>query len=445
MKKIFTMMMIGVMMTAPMMAQETPDIHQTLDSLTRTRYESQMTLSVEDAIQYAIQQNRSLQNASLEVKKAHAQRWQTIAAMLPQASGTAQYTNMCDYKMDFMGRNVSMPPYIQHSVNAQVGLSAQGIIGVLLNNIAIEMQDITLEKTEADLRSNVVQSYVSVLVMSDVISLLDSSLNNLEILEKQTQRSVEVGAAEQTQADQMKVRVNMMRNTVNANKRTLTLADNSLHVLLDLPTNVELTLTSRLHDLLSTETAMALLMEDFKMENNFNYQLLAKNVDLAKMNLQMAGWAYAPTIGGTYMYTAKKYFSDESTFNMQPPHTIAVSVNIPLWSSGKRAAAVTEKKIALQEAQNTFTETTDNLKIQYKQLSYNLVNSLETFLNQKENLDVTHRVIDKVSQKYSLGAASFLELTTASDDLISAQSSYVQASLELVDAMVNLENFMNNK
>jgi outer membrane protein TolC len=37
-----------------------------------------------------------------------------------------------------------------------------------------------------------------------------------------------------------------------------------------------------------------------------------------------------------------------------------------------------------------------------------------------------------------------MELTNASNDLINAQSSYVQAILSLVNAQVGLEKFLNN-
>ena len=49
-----------------------------------------------------------------------------------------------------------------------------------------------------------------------------------------------------------------------------------------------------------------------------------------------------------------------------------------------------------------------------------------------------------VTEKYKYGASSMLELTNSSNDLISAESSYVQAMLSLVKAQVELEKFLNN-
>lgn len=51
-----------------------------------------LELSLQDAQNYAATQNRSLKNASLAVQEAYAQRWQTIAAMLPQVDGSSRNT-----------------------------------------------------------------------------------------------------------------------------------------------------------------------------------------------------------------------------------------------------------------------------------------------------------------------------------------------------------------
>jgi outer membrane protein TolC len=195
--------------------------------------------------------------------------------------------------------------------------------------------------------------------------------------------------------------------------------------------------------MLSAEAILQLLAKDFMVENNLNYQTLAKNVELAKTNVHMAGWAYGPTLAVGYQYSEKSYFGEKEGFNMTPPNALSVSVSMPLWSSGKRAAGVVEKKIALEEARNMFAETTDNLAIQNEQLRYNLQNGYETYMNEKENILVTQRVFESTTKKFNYGVASNMELINASNDLISAQSTYVQAVLALVNAQVELEKFLN--
>lgn len=413
-------------------------------TLSMVEAQESLTLSIEEAQEYAVKQNRSMQNATLEVKKAHAQRWQAIAAILPQADASGQFIDMCNYEMNFMGRQMPMPNYLTANVTASIGLNGQAIVGILLQNIAIQMQDITRQQTETDLRGNVMTAYMSVKVMESVTALLDSTVANMSTLADQTQKMVEVGAAEQTQYDQMLVRVNAMKNNVKQNERNVELAYNTLRVLLGVPAETELVLTSNPNPESMSEKIVRLLAEPFVIENNYNYQLLQKNVELAKKNKAMAGWAYGPTVGASYQYQYRHDLS-EGGFNMTPPNMVAVSVSLPIWSSGKRAAGVHEKKIALMEAQNTFEETTANLGIQHRQLCNNLQNAYAIFLNEKENLEVTNRVMKNVLNKYSWGSASLLELTNAGNDVISAQSTYVQASLTLIQNFVELEKFLHNE
>lgn len=406
-----------------------------------------LQLSLQEAQNHAVESNRSLKNASLAVQEAYAQRWQTIASMLPQVDGSYAYSNYCGYSatlsMGTMEVPVSMPNVGALGVTASLGLNGQGIVGALLNNIAIDMKKISLEQSESELRGNVMSSYVSVLALQSITDLLDSTLLNIQGLEQMTQSAVDAGAAEQTSADQIRVRVNTLKNSINQQKRNIELAFTSLKVLLDVPVETELVLTDKIDGVLSADKVLSLLGENFVVENNLNYRLLSKNVELAKRNVHMAGWAYGPTVAVAYNYANQQYYG-EGGMRMTPPNLVQVSVKMPLWSSGKRAAGVVEKKIAYEEAKNTLSETTDQLAIQYRQLCFNLTNAYETYLNEKENIEVSKRVFNSATEKFKYGASSNLELTNASNDLINAQSSYVQAMLSLVNAQVELDKFLNN-
>ncbi|MBQ3717718.1 MAG: TolC family protein [Paludibacteraceae bacterium] len=449
MRKIILMMTAMLVMSTAVMAEDhvmaaTRSAQRTQDSVP-----SVLSLSLKEAQNYAVKQNRSLKNASLAVQEAYAQRWQTIASLLPSLDGSIGKNVM--YDEDFkekmilfpgMQQPMSMSPWI-YGVTAAVGINGQGVVGALLNNVAIKMKKIALEKSENELRSSVMSAYVSVLALQSITGLLDSSLVNIQDLEQMTQNAVNVGAAEQTSADQIRVRVNTLKNNINAQKRNVELATNSLKVLLDVPVETELILTENMDEVLSPERVLNLLSADFAIENNLNYQLLQQQVELAKRNVHMAGWAYGPTVSLAYQYNYRDYGSEAGFEMMNSPHTIAFTVKMPLWSSGKRAAGVVEKKIALEEAKNTLSETTDNLEIQYRQLCFDLTNAYETYLNEKDNIDVTRRVFNSATEKFKWGAASNLELTNASNDLINAQSTYVQAMLSLINAQSELEEFLN--
>ncbi len=446
MKKLFLMMTAMLAMSATVVAEDhvmaaTRSAYRTQDSVPAA-----LSLSLKEAQDYAIKQNRTLKNASLAVQQEYAKRWQTIAAMLPQVDGSYTYSNYCGYSatLSMMGNDVkiNMPNVGALGVTATIGINGQGIVGALLNNVAIQMKKIALEKSENELRGSVMSSYVSVLALQSITHLLDSSLANIQNLEQITQNSVNAGAAEQTAADQIRVRVNTLKNNINSQKRNIELATNSLKVLLDVPVETELTLTDSIDAILSPERVLTLLSSNFDIRNNLDYQTVERSAELAKRNVHMAGWAYGPTVALAYNYQNQKYYG-EGGMRMTPPNVVQVSVKMPLWSSAKRAAGVVEKKIAYEQAKNTLSEMTDNLSIQYRQLCFDLTNAYETYMNEKDNIEVSKRVFNSATEKFKWGAASNLELTNASNDLINAQSTYVNAMLSLINAQVELEQFLN--
>ena len=445
MRKIF-FVISALVMSATMMAEDhvMAATHGSRDL--RKEAPASLSLSLSEAQDYAVKQNRSLKNASLAVQEEYAKRWQTIAAMLPQADGSYAYSNYFGYRatlsMRGMDVDIQMPNLGALGVTASIGINGQGVVGVLLNNIAIQMKKIALEKSEDQLRSSVMSSYVSVLALQSITNLLDSSLANIQNLEQITQNSVIAGAAEQTAADQIRVRVNTLKNSINSQKRNIELATNSLKVLLDVPVATELVLTDSIDAILSPERILTLLSDEFDIRNNLDYQTVERSAELAKRNVHMAGWAYGPTIALAYNYQNQRYYG-EGGMRMTPPNVLQVTVKMPLWSSAKRAAGVVEKKIAYERAKNTLSETTDNLSIQYHQLCFDLTNAYETYMNEKDNIEVSKRVFNSATEKYKWGAASNLELTNASNDLINAQSTYVNAMLTLINAQSSLEEFLN--
>ena len=151
---------------------------------------------------------------------------------------------------------------------------------------------------------------------------------------------------------------------------------------------------------------------------------------------------FTPTISAYYQYSDKTYFGKDAGFNMTPPNMIGASVSLPLFQSGTRAAKIKGAKIDYQKNLNSKMQAEDGLKVQYNQLCYDLVSAIESYNIQRENLDVTRRVFRNVSEKYTYGRASNLEVTNASTDILNAQSNYIQAVMSVVKAQVALENLL---
>lgn len=412
-----------------------------------TSAQQTLRLSLGEAQQYAVEHNATMRNAELDIKKAELDRWKTLSSMLPTVKAGFDYQNMLGYEMEMHmgGQSVAIPlnPSGSFSITAAVAVTGAQIVGVMLQDIAQEMTDITRQQTEQTTRSQVKSVYVSILVLDQTVGLLDSSLANIERLAETSQAAVNVGAAEQVDADKLQVQVATLKSSINTTKRSLQMLHNSLLLQLGADVNATVELTTPVEAILNVNDAAQLLSEPFHPENNYSYRLLEQNERLAEKNVTMAWMDFTPTLSAYYQYSAKTYFGKDEGMNMTPPNMVGLSISLPLLTSGTRYANIKSTEIALQETQNSRRQAEDGLQVQYNQLRYDLASALETYDIQRRNLDVTQRVFANITEKYKYGRASSLEVTTASNDIISAQNNYLQAAMNVISAQTALENLLN--
>ena len=423
--------LITLLSCASMMAQEA------------VSKDSSLVVTLDEAKQYAVEHNRTVQNAGLSVKQAEAARWQSIASMLPQVSGSLGYTNMCGYEMKLAGMPVPMNPTGELGIKATMTISGQQIVGSLISDLAKDMQDVAKAKTIQVIEANVTNIYVNILATQETVELLRKNMVNLESLYKMTENAVKVGAAEQIDADQLSVQVASMESAINTTDRTIEVLKSSLQLLLGVDASTEVVLSNKLDDILNVDEAMKLLSSELVLEENYDYALSKQQAELAKKQVTMKAMEYVPSITGFYQYSGKTYFGEAEGMNMTPPNTVGVTVSVPIWSSGVRAAGVTEKKLAYQAAQNTLADTEDQLRVSDRQYRYDLVSAYDNYQIQKRNIEVTQRVFENMSKKFEYGYASSLDVTNTSTNLITAQQNYIQALTSMVNAHINLKNLLN--
>lgn len=413
----------------------------------RTEAQTPMRLSLAEAQRYALAHNYSMMNASLEVKKAEVARWEALAAMLPSVATQFDYNSMLGYEMKFnmAGGSVSVPmnPYGTFSLTASIAFNAQMLMGRIISNRSRNITEIQRRQAELSTLLNVKSAYVSILAMEDVVGLLDSSLANMERLERTTIESVKAGAAEQIAADRLSVQVASLRNSIHSNRRQLNLLYNSLIIMLGADVDSRITLTTPLDSILDVSHASVLATTEFDVTKNYDYQLLQESERIAHDQVLLAWCSYSPTLSAFYQYSKKTYFGKDEGMNMTPPNVMGLSISLPLFQSGARIAKVRQAKIAYQENLNSKRQAEDGLQVNYRQLCFDLLSAIETYQTQRNNIDVCKRVFDNTAEKYRFGRASNIEVTNASTDIISAESNYLQSVLSVINAQLSLERLMN--
>jgi outer membrane protein TolC len=117
---------------------------------------------------------------------------------------------------------------------------------------------------------------------------------------------------------------------------------------------------------------------------------------------------------------------------------------VPVFSSGQRYVQIRKARIDLEKARNTKALVTDQLKIQEKQLRYNLISANLQYMSQKDNVEVSKRIYASMENKYRQGVASSLELTQANSNYLQSENNYLTALLNLLQTKLSLDKLLNN-
>jgi outer membrane protein TolC len=247
--------------------------------------------------------------------------------------------------------------------------------------------------------------------------------------------------AEITDVEQMAVQVTSLENAAKSAQRQIELAYNLLRLQLGVDAETGLTLTDDLDGILLRINFNATLTEQFNLMENVDYQIINTQEILSEKQIALEKMNYLPTVSGYYSRTEKILKPD---FDMTPPNLVGLQMSIPIFSSGSRKSKLDQAKINYETTLNNKALLTDQLLIQEKQFRFNLRTGMEQYESQKENVEVSRRVYDNINLKYQQGLVSSLDLTTANNNYLQAESSYINALLQLLNAQLELDKLLNN-
>jgi outer membrane protein TolC len=97
----------------------------------------------------------------------------------------------------------------------------------------------------------------------------------------------------------------------------------------------------------------------------------------------------------------------------------------------------------LEQAKTDVTETEQKLKLQFEKAKSDYEFSIEQFATSKSNLNLAERIENKNQIKFKEGLSSSFDLTDAQRQLYSAQQTYLQAMLDVINKKATLEKLLN--
>jgi len=410
-----------------------------------------LELSLQEALDYALQNNITLQNAALDIESARKKVWETTAIGLPQVNGNFNYQHIpgdlptFDMADPMTGETQSIKLGVKNSSTysltlSQLVFSGEYIVGLQASKTFLKISQLSHEKQNIETKNGVITSYVSLLILERNKAITDSSLQNIESLLYETQQLYEQGFMEETDIDQLQITYNSMVNTQKTIERQIEISRKLFKVLLGADINAPLVLTDDLDHLEASMIQSAATIPEFDLMENVDYRLAENQERVSELNYKREKTKYLPNVSAFYTYQDK---TNKAAFDFTINNIIGVNVDVPIFSSFQRNALVKQAKIELEKAQNNKALAAKNLVIQSQQARFNFLEAKEKYDLAHQNLKLSEKVFENTSQKYKQGIVSSMELTQANNTFLQTQSEYINALFELYKTKIELDKILN--
>jgi outer membrane protein TolC len=418
---------------------------------------SGLRLSLKEAQDYAIQNNKMVITARKDVEASKAALWETISNALPQVSGSASFTDNLKLMTtllpgDFFGKPGEMVPVTfgsqfgsGASIQANLLLfNAPLFIGIETAKLAEKLSRESLNKSELDTKESVSSAYFLILITEKSLKILDANLVDLTGTLKSTKAMFSAGMAESTDVDQMVSNVTMVENSRSSLQRTIELNYNIMRFQLGVAVGTPIVLTETLEGLTTQINVEALVSQDFDYKQHVNYRLIEGQEQISSLMLKTQKASVLPTLASFYTYGTNGMGDAVSSLRWFPNSMVGLQLAVPIFASGQRYNSIKKARINLEKAQTTRDMVKDQLLLQETQLRYNLVNANLQYKSQKDNIEVSKRVYASMENKFKQGMASSLELTQSNSLYLQAENNYISSLMNLLQTKLALDKLLNN-
>ena len=420
------------------------------------------SFTLEEAVTFALENNYSAINANRDIEDAQKQKWETIAAGLPQINGSVSYQNQLKQPVSvipaeiFGGEPGTFAEVVfgqPQSATATATLTQQifdgsYIVGVQATKAFLRYSANNKEKTDLEVRKSVTEAYGNVLLAQESVSIFEKNKTNLENNLFETQKLFENGLGDEESVEQLQITLssvdNQLKNAIRLENITLQMLNLVMGIAIDAPTK----LSDNLDSLAQEQINPVLLDSDFNIENNVDYKLALNLNDQRYFEHKLAKSRALPTLNAFVNYGTSAFADDFNFLNSDQQwfdsSVLGFDLNIPIFSSLKRSASTARAKIALEKAKTQLSEAEEQIRLQLESSKSEYILAIEQYETAKNNLNLAERIENKNQIKYSEGLASSFELRQAQTQLYDAQQSYLQSMIEVINKKTNLETILNN-
>jgi outer membrane protein TolC len=426
-----------------------------------TNAQESISLSLEQAIDYALKNSYAVINATRDIDTAKKKKWETTTIGLPQIDAKIDYKQWLKEQLilipaEFIGgapgefTEVSFVTKQNMSATAtlsQLIFDGSYLVGLQSAKTYLKISENSKEKTELGIREAVINAYGNVLISEESISILNKNIQTLEKTLHETNQIYLNGLTEEESVEQLKITLASVKSHFSKTKNLKSIAYKLLNITLGIDINTNVLLTDSLNKLTKENIDLGLLSTNLTIENHVDFKI-AKNTEKSNELLVKLEQSKAlPSLSSFVNFDYGGFGNNFDFFKKEQQwfgsSLLGVTLNIPLFSSLARSARTQQAKIELEKARTNLTETEQKLQLQLETAKTEYNFSVEEFDTSKQNLALAERIEKKQEIKFFEGISTSFELSESQRQLYTMQQNYLQSMLNVIANKAALDSAFN--
>ncbi|MFT4015403.1 MAG: TolC family protein [Agriterribacter sp.] len=425
---------------------------------------AQETLTLHQALKFAIEHKAEAQKARLEVENAQYLIDEVKGSALPQVngSGTLTYNPMLQ-KSALPGEIIGKPgetvmvAFGQKwqsnavlSVNQQ--LFNQSIFtGLKAARTTKEFYQINKTLTDEQLIEKVADAYYQVFQLQQQLQTVQTNLDNTTKTQSIISGLVDAGLSKKIDLDRIVVTVNNLEAAKQQMVNSLQLSENALKFAIGMEMDKDIILPAE-----TFEVNAAILADQPDVLNRTEIKLLSVQSDLLQLNKKAKAAEYYPSLSFTgnlgYLGMGPYFpvFNNSSKVNWSGFSGLGLNLSIPIFNGGTTKAKINQANIDIKKLDVEINDTKLALALASENARSQINNSLLTVNTNKRNISLAKDVLDNTQNNYKNGLATLTDLLDAEKAYADAQNnltisllSYKVAEIQLIKANGNLKSLLN--
>lgn len=427
--------------------------HGMAQQQTKPPLQENIPLSVKQAVDYAVANQATVRTAKLDELIQLAKNKEVSGLALPNLAGSGTYQhNPIVQKQLIDASNFSdtvpkgtLVPFsfgLKYNVIGEITLKQvlfdpSVLVALQARETLEQLAAKTVQKSEIDVKVNVYKAYYNVLSARHALSILANNITNLEKLLGETKEIYKNGLVEKLDVDRLVVQLTNLRTEETKLRNVTEVGIAALKYQMGMPIQQPITLT----DTLTTEEIKSTVsVERFDYSQRIEYQLLQAQRSAYEYDLKRYKLGVLPTLslfGTAGISRASDVFNyfDRQTWYGYVGY--GVNLSFTIFNGFQRRRQEDQAFLQVKKAEISLENTKLGIDMEQAQSTSNLRNNILTLEAQESNMALAQEVYNTTQIKYREGVGSSLEMSTAENELLTAQNNYFNALYNAAIAKVD--------